>query len=111
MKQLQTFLLIFIAICHCGIASGQTSIEENEIVRASLDEMFDNLDKTKIPTGLLLDYAVDLVDFSKFDGISLTDSNYVHCEQITYKKAYPGGQGVRAYSPILVSPPVTESIM
>ena len=80
MKRLQTFLLIFIAICHCGIASGQTSIEENEIVRSSLDEMFDNLDKTKIPTGILLDYAVDLVDFSKFDGISLTDSNYVHCQ-------------------------------
>ena len=80
MKQIQSLLLIFIALCHCAIASAQTSIEENEIVRSSLDEMFEDLDKTKIPTGLLLDYAVDLVDFSKFDGISLTDSNYVNCQ-------------------------------
>lgn len=56
---------------------GQTSITENEVVRASLDKMFMNLDKSKVPTGLLLDYAIDIVDFEKYDGRELTDSNYV----------------------------------
>lgn len=56
---------------------GQTSITENEVVRASLDKMFMNLDKSKVPTGLLLDYAIDIVDFDKYDGRELTDSNYV----------------------------------
>lgn len=28
---------------------GQTSITENEVVRASLDKMFMNLDKSKVP--------------------------------------------------------------
>lgn len=60
------------------IASAQKSIEENTIVRESLDEMFENLDKTKIPAGLFLDYAVDLVDLSKYDGTVLSDSNYVN---------------------------------
>ena len=39
--------------------------------------MFENLDKTKVPTGLLLDYAVDMVDLSYYDGTELTDENYV----------------------------------
>ena len=45
--------------------------------------MFTHLDKYKIPTGLLLDYAVDLVDFSLYDGTKLDDSNLM--DILTYK--------------------------
>ena len=57
---------------------GQTSITENEVVRASLDKMFMNLDKSKVPTGLLLDYAIDIVDFDKYDGRELTVRKFPH---------------------------------
>lgn len=57
--------------------SAQTSIEENDIVRSALDEMFEDLDKSRVPTGYLLDYAVDLVELSDYDGSEITDSNYV----------------------------------
>lgn len=56
---------------------GQT-LEENPEIRTMLDKMFEHLDKTKVPTGLLLDYAFDLVDFENFDGYALRDSNYVN---------------------------------
>lgn len=65
--------LFVLTVC----AHAQNSITENSIVRTSLDNMFKNLDKTKVPTGLLLDYAVDIVDFDKYDGRELTDSNIV----------------------------------
>ncbi len=39
--------------------------------------MFQPLEKDRVPTGFLLDYAIDLVDFTQYDGTTLTDSNYV----------------------------------
>lgn len=39
--------------------------------------MFESLDKSKVPTGYLLDYAMDLVEFERYNGTELTDSNYV----------------------------------
>lgn len=53
------------------------TIINNQIVRNTLDEMFEDLDKTKVPTGYLLDYAMDLVEFERFNGSEFTDSNYV----------------------------------
>ena len=79
MKSAYQKIILSALLLHIGIlVSAQTSIEENTIVRSSLDEMFENLDKTKIPTGLLIDYAVDLVELSKYDGTELSDSNYVN---------------------------------
>ena len=71
-------LILFFVLCFSGTAvlSAQ-SIEENAAVRNALDKMLEHLDKTKVPTGLLLDYAFDLVDFDRYDGSALTDSNYV----------------------------------
>ena len=70
--------MIAVAVaCFGNSASAQTSIEENDIVRSALDEMFEDLDKSRVPTGYLLDYAVDLVELSDYDGTELTDSNYV----------------------------------
>ncbi|MCM1199422.1 MAG: putative lipase, partial [Clostridium sp.] len=58
-------------------------IEENAAVREILDNMYENLDKSKVPTGLLLDYAFDLVDFDRYDGSELSDSNFV--ERTTFE--------------------------
>lgn len=69
--------VLAISIFAYPMAKAQTSIEENPVVRDALDSMFENLDKTKVPTGLLLDYAVDMVDLSYYDGTELTDENYV----------------------------------
>lgn len=39
--------------------------------------MFEELNKSKVPTGYLLDYAMDLVEFERYNGMELTDSNFV----------------------------------
>ncbi len=77
-------LILFFVLCFSGTAviSAQ-NIEENAAVREALDKMLEHLDKTKVPTGLLLDYAFDLVDFDRYDGSALTDSNYV--ERTTFE--------------------------
>ncbi len=77
-------LILFFVLCFSGTAviSAQ-NIEENAAVREVLDKMLEHLDKTKVPTGLLLDYAFDLVDFDRYDGSALTDSNYV--ERTTFE--------------------------
>lgn len=60
------------------------SAEENVKVREFLDNMFEHLDKTKVPTGLLRDYAFELVDLDRYDGTSLTDSNFVEKPTFEY---------------------------
>ena len=70
-------LLTFTALNLSIVASAQTSVEENAIVRSVMDRMFEDLDRTKISTGLLLDYAVDLLDLPNYNGAALVDSNYV----------------------------------
>lgn len=66
-----------ITLCLFLSKSQAQTVTSNEIVRSSLDEMFEDLDKSKVPTGYLLDYAMDLVEFDRYNGMELTDSNYV----------------------------------
>jgi len=47
-------------------------------IKNKLDKMFAGLDKTRVPTGYLLDAAFNIVDFSKYSGREITDSNYVN---------------------------------
>lgn len=49
----------------------------NTEIRDYLDRMFEKTQLTRVPTGFLLDYAVDLVDFDKYNGRVITDSNSV----------------------------------
>lgn len=48
--------VLAISIFACPIAKAQTPIEENSVIRDALDNMFENLDKTKVPTGLLSEF-------------------------------------------------------
>ena len=48
-----------------------------QTIRNELEPIFANLDKSRVPTGYLGDYAVEEIDLSRFDGLSITDSNYV----------------------------------
>lgn len=70
---LSILLVIFINID----VYSQRVITDNLAVRSSIDDMFSELDKSRVPTGLLLDYAIDIIEFDKYDGRELTDSNYV----------------------------------
>ena len=74
----QVYLIIVLLSFNALKIVAQTSLEDNLIVRSSLDNMFENLDKSNVPTGLLLDYAIDLVDLSKYSGKELSDSNLVN---------------------------------
>lgn len=49
-------------------------VTTNEM-RNYLDRMFEKTLLNKVPTGFLLDYVVDLVDFNKYGGTELSDSN------------------------------------
>lgn len=77
MKTTKHIILCLITLCLFLIKSQAQTITSNEVVRSSLDEMFEDLDKSKVPTGYLLDYAMDLVEFDRYNGMELTDSNYV----------------------------------
>lgn len=64
-----TILLSFNIFC-------QTA-EENQEIRNALDHMFEKLDKSKVPHGLLRDFAFEMVELDYYNGKELTDSNYV----------------------------------
>ena len=70
----QILIIIFIIIETSVFAQ---RLEDNPVVRDYLDEMFEDIDKSRIPTGYLREFAFDLVDFDTYDGVELTDSNYV----------------------------------
>lgn len=61
----------------CNTRQVYSQWEENLVVRNQLVHMFSDVDRTKVPTQLLLDYAIDLVELSNYDGRTLTDSNYI----------------------------------
>ncbi|WP_293956536.1 MULTISPECIES: hypothetical protein [unclassified Sphingobacterium] len=75
------FLLALIFNVHPIFAQG---VEENPEVRNYLNNMFSTLDKSKVPNGLLKDYAFDLTDLDKFTGADLNDKNYVDKEIYSY---------------------------
>ena len=60
-------------------ALGQSHfVEDTPEVRNWLDNMFQHLDKSKVPHGLLRDYAFELADLDIYNGKELNDSNYVN---------------------------------
>lgn len=75
------YIIIFVLILYPFLVQGQ-NLEDNVVVRSYLDQVFENVDKTKVPTGYLRDYSFELVDFDRFDGSELHDSNYVNSEAL-----------------------------
>lgn len=58
------------------------ALPENALLKEdSLQSAFNNLDKSKIETGLLLDAAVEFADLKKYNGVP-TDSSYTSAKII-----------------------------
>lgn len=70
-------LFLFAVLLVVPPAYGQV-LEENEEVRTFLDEMFQHLEKDRVPYGLLEDYAFDLVELNAYNGVELNDGNYIN---------------------------------
>lgn len=70
--------ILFILFCLITLSAFPQSVEDNSDVRSWLDEMFKNIDKSKIPHGILRDYAFELADLDIYNGKELNDSNYVN---------------------------------
>lgn len=80
------------------------TIEENPEIRGYLDNLFAPLAKGRIPTGYLIDYAVDIIDFNDYNGTVLTDSNYVNPEVFEYML-----RGIRSASVIEIGDNISVS--
>jgi hypothetical protein len=57
----------------------------------SINPILENLDKTKISSGMLLDYAMEFTNVEAYDG-TLTDSTYVNANVVgdIYKNLISG---------------------
>lgn len=74
---------IFSIICQAVLYGQNVDIENDANVRTQIETIFDHLDKSRVPTGLLRDYSTDLVDYSLYDG-TLNDSNIANLTQYEY---------------------------
>ncbi len=74
MKKAFTFFLVLFAVFSKKNAKGQTV---DTTFNSRMNHIFGNLDKSKVPYGLLRDYALELTNLENFDGSALTDSNRV----------------------------------
>lgn len=65
-----TYLLFLLPL----LTIGQINI--NDQWKNSINPIFQNLDKTKIPSGMLLDYAMEFTDVTAYNGM-LTDTTFI----------------------------------
>lgn len=70
--------IIFIICCFISFPVWAQSVEDNPEIRNWLDNMFQHLNKSKVPHGLLRDYAFELANLDIYNGKELNDSNYVN---------------------------------
>lgn len=76
MKKLIYFL--FPTVCLLSAASVNAQIEIDSSFRTAINNVFVNLDKSRIPYGILRDYAMEFTNLENFNGTTpLVDSNYV----------------------------------
>ncbi len=82
---MRRFILVavLIIISQTALKSQDTDLENNAEVRSQIESIFENIDKSRITTGLLRDYATDLVDYSVFDG-SLNEENIANLGTYEY---------------------------
>lgn len=73
MKKIILFISLYLFSFHV-----YSSTEETQDIRQWLEKMFEHLDKSKVPQGLLRDYAFEMADLDIYNGKELNDSNYVN---------------------------------
>ena len=79
MKKLNRLFLIVIFSLSFLTLHAQT--ETDTSFRSTINNIFLNLDKTKIPYGILRDYGMELANLDNFNGtVTLADSNYVDAQ-------------------------------
>ncbi|MDB5131716.1 MAG: Protein of unknown function precursor [Mucilaginibacter sp.] len=79
------FRILLCSICISAMLAGRvnaqegggSTIEVDTTFNNAMNHVFVNLDKSKIPFGLLRDYAMEFTNLENFNGAALTDSNYV----------------------------------
>lgn len=79
-KFIQKTVLTLLALFYISQPFFGQALEENQEVRTVLDGMFQNLNKSKVPHGLLSDFAFELIELERFDGTQITDKNYIDRE-------------------------------
>ena len=70
MKKVTLLLLLF-----PFLLTAQINVDNNW--KNAINPTFQNLDKTKIQSGMLLDYAMEFTDVTAYNGV-LTDTTYVN---------------------------------
>lgn len=73
MKRIFLFVFLNIFILRVFATDG-----DKVDIRQWLNRMFEHLDKSKIPHGLLRDYALEMADLDIYNGKEINDSNYVN---------------------------------
>ena len=68
---------IIMAISPIYILIAQEVAEYN----AKISKVFQHVDKSRVTTGLLYDYGLHLIDPVYYDGVALTDENYIDMER------------------------------
>ena len=69
--------IIIMAISPIYILIAQEVAEYN----AKISKVFQHVDKSIVTTGLLYDYGLHLIDPVYYDGVALTDENYIDMER------------------------------
>lgn len=76
---------MFLSLSFLGLSTNVLAEDEGEQkVRKALDEVFSELDKTKIPTGFLEEYAVDYISMEKYSDDNQGDTTLVDIDIMTY---------------------------
>lgn len=78
MKRYKLYTLIITAILSVANLQAQTLNDNYAEVRAYLNSMFQLLNKNLVPTGILMDFGIELVDVEDYDGTILSDSTFVN---------------------------------
>lgn len=73
----RVFSLLFLLFTLMVETNAQIELNENSNIRTYLNNMFSLLDFSKVPSGLLRDYAVEAADLDIYNGEEMNDSNYV----------------------------------
>ena len=73
----KSFVLSLLLLGMFFVQNLQAQIEIDTIWKSKINKVFQNLDKNKVPEGILLDYAMEFTDLNVYDG-QLRDSAWVN---------------------------------